>query len=57
MKKLCLIIVSSFLMLAANASLEEIFGNAGDGDQCVSDYQCESLCCQKSSWKLYEWSL
>jgi hypothetical protein len=48
MKKIFLIMTSLFLITTANASLEEIFGNADNGDSCVSDYQCESLCCNKS---------
>jgi hypothetical protein len=48
MKFVYLIIVSCFLISTTNASLEEIFGNAGNGDNCASDYQCESLCCNKN---------
>lgn len=35
-------------MNIAFANLDEIFGNAGNGDQCQSDYQCESLCCDQT---------
>lgn len=48
MKNLFLIIVSCFFMSSAGAGLEEIFGNADAGDSCRSDYQCESLCCNKN---------
>lgn len=48
MKNIFLIIVTIFYMNTAFASLEEIFGNADNGDQCQSDYQCQSLCCDQS---------
>ena len=48
MKKILLIIVSIVYMNIAFANLDEIFGNAGNGDQCKSDYQCESLCCDQT---------
>lgn len=49
MKKIFIIFASCLVMANSNAELEEIFGNSGNGDNCGSDYQCESLCCQKSA--------
>lgn len=49
MKNILLIIVTILFMNNANARLDEIFGNGGNGDQCQSDYQCESLCCDQNS--------
>ena len=48
MKNIFLIIVTIFHMNTAFANLEEIFSNAENGDQCQSDYQCQSLCCDQS---------
>ena len=49
MKVILTIVLSFFIMSGASASLEEIFGNAENGDSCVSDYECGSLCCSSSS--------
>lgn len=46
MKVLILIFFSFLLISTASAGLEEIFGNAEIGDQCGSDYQCQTLCCK-----------
>ena len=47
-KNFLLLVITCFFMTTAYASLEEIFGNAENGDQCQSDYQCQSLCCDQS---------
>lgn len=47
-KNFLLLTIICFFMTSANANLDEVFGNAGSGDQCQSDYQCESLCCDQT---------
>lgn len=50
MKHLTYLMVLGFLFaFNAHANLEEIFGNGDRGDECLSDYQCQSLCCSRDT--------
>lgn len=50
MKRIFLTCCLMLSFVNAQASvMEEIFGNAENGDSCSSDYQCQSLCCDSKT--------